>query len=151
MAQPRWLNEHEQQFWRVYFGFFRGLETALTREVEKSGLSGAEYTVLVPLSESPEGRIRARDLCRQLGWDRTRLSHLVGRMERRGLVSRSVASDDARGSIVEITADGRRAIEDAAPAHVEAVRRHFIDHLDDQEMATMTNVFRRVLDGLPPR
>jgi DNA-binding MarR family transcriptional regulator len=72
-------------------------------------------------------------------------------MERRGLVSRSVAPDDARGSIVEITADGRRAIEDAAPAHVEAVRRHFIDQLDDQEIATMTKVFRRVLDGLPSR
>jgi DNA-binding MarR family transcriptional regulator len=151
MAQPRWLNEREQQFWRVYFGFFRGLETELIREVEKSGLSGAEYTVLVPLSESPEGRFRARDLCRELGWDRTRLSHLVRRMEQRGLVSRSAAPDDARGSVVKITADGRRAIKDAAPAHVEAVRRHFIDHLDDQEIATMTNVFRRLLDGLPPR
>jgi len=72
-------------------------------------------------------------------------------MERRGLVSRSAAPDDARGSIVEITADGRRAIENAAPAHVEAVRRHFIDHLDDQEMAAMTKVFRRVLHSLPPR
>lgn len=151
MAQPRWLNEHEQQFWRVYFGFFRALETELTREVEKSGLSGAEYTVLVPLSESPEGRFRARDLCRELGWDRTRLSHLVRRMEQRGLVSRSAAPDDARGSVVKITADGRRAIKDAAPAHVEAVRRHLIDHLEDQEIATMTNVFRRLLDGLPPR
>jgi DNA-binding MarR family transcriptional regulator len=72
-------------------------------------------------------------------------------MEQRGLVSRSAAPDDARGSMVEITADGRRAITDAAPAHVEAVRQHFIDHLNDQEIATMTSVFRRLLDGLPPR
>jgi DNA-binding MarR family transcriptional regulator len=149
MATRRWLNDDEQRFWRLYVDFQRRLERVLHRElVADAGLSSPEFAVLVPLSETPSGKIRARDLCRELGWDRTRLSHLVGRMERRGLVCRRACADDARGSIVEITDDGRRVITDAAPAHAEAVRRYLVDRLRDDEMATMSDVFERVLEGL---
>jgi len=149
MAQRRWLNEDQQRFWRLYLDFQRRLERVLHRElVADAGLSSPEFAVLVPLSETSAGELRARDLCRELGWDRTRLSHLVGRMERRGLVRRRACADDARGSIVELTDEGRRAITDAAPAHTEAVRRYLVDLLADDEMATMTNVFERVLEGL---
>jgi len=149
MVQRRWLNEDQQRFWRLYLDFQRCLERVLHRElVADAGLSSPEFAVLVPLSETPAGELRARDLCRELGWDRTRLSHLVGRMERRGLVRRRACADDARGSIVEITDDGYRAITDAAPAHVDAVRRYLVDLLDDDEITTMTNVFERVLARL---
>ena len=149
MVQRRWLNEDQQRFWRLYLDFQRCLERVLHRElVADAGLSSPEFAVLVPLSETPAGELRARDLCRELGWDRTRLSHLVARMERRGLVRRRACADDARGSMVEITDDGHRAITDAAPAHVDAVRRYLVDLLDDDEIATMTNVFERVLEGL---
>jgi DNA-binding MarR family transcriptional regulator len=149
MAQGRWLNDDQQRFWRLYVDFQRHLERVLHRELlADAGLSSPEFAVLVSLSETPTGQLRARDLCRELGWDRTRLSHLVARMERRGLVRRRACADDARGSIVEITDDGRRAITDAAPAHAEAVRRYLIDVLDDDEMAIMTGVFGRVLEGL---
>ena len=72
-------------------------------------------------------------------------------MEQRGLVRRSACADDARGSVVELTAEGRRAITDAAPAHTDAVRRYLIDLLDDDEIATMTDVLQRVLEGLDPQ
>lgn len=90
-------------------------------------LSGAEYAVLVPLSEAAEGVLRARDLGRMIDWDRTRLSHQVTRMEKRGLVAREDCVDDARGSMVRLTAAGRAAIDAAAPDHVETVRRYFFD------------------------
>ena len=152
MAQERWLNENQQRFWRLYVDVQHHLEGVLHRELlAGSGLSSAEFAVLVPLSETPAAKLRAKDLCRELGWDRTRLSHLVARMEQRGLVRRSACADDARGSVVELTAEGRRAITDAAPAHTDAVRRYLIDLLDDDEIATMTDVFQRVLDGLDPQ
>lgn len=146
MSGSRWLSEREQRFWRAYLDLWRELERTLHGELMRSsGLSGAEFAILVPLSESPAGRLRARDLCQKLGWDRTRLSHLVARMEKRGFVRRTACEDDARGSMVEMTDDGRRAIEQAAPSHVEAVRRYLIDLLDEEELATMTAVFDRAL------
>jgi len=104
--------------------------------------------VLVPLSEAPEGRLRARDLRHEILWDRSRLSHHLGRMEKRGLIRREECAEDGRSAVVCLTDAGRAAIEGAAPGHAEATRRHFFDLLSDDEVATLTTVFDRVLASL---
>jgi DNA-binding MarR family transcriptional regulator len=146
MAEPRWLNERQARTWQAYLhlnqDLYAVLEDQLTRD---AGLSGADYKVLVPLSESPGGVLRARELCTEIGWDRSRLSHHVSRMEKRGLVVREECADDARGLMVRLTDAGRKAIEGAAPQHVESVRRYFFDLLSDEELETLSAVFERVL------
>ena len=149
MAKPRWLEDRQQRAWqryrRVNQELFAVLEQHLARE---SGLSGADYRVLVPLSEAPGGILRARDLGTDIGWDRSRLSHHLSRMEKRGLIAREECAEDARGLMVRLTKSGRRAIEEAAPAHAEAVQRYFFDQLSNDEMETMAAVFDRILDNL---
>jgi DNA-binding MarR family transcriptional regulator len=149
MARPRWLDERQQRAWQRYLhvnqDLFAVLEQQLARE---SRLSGADYRVLHRLSEAPGGLLRARDLGSELGWDRSRLSHHLSRMDKRGLVTREECDADARGLMVRLTKDGRRAIEKAAPGHAEAVRRYFFDHMSDDEIETMAVVFDRVLDNL---
>lgn len=113
-----------------------------------AGLSGSEYAVLVELSHSPEGVLRARELCGELGWDRSRLSHLVRRMEQRGLVAREECSEDARGSMVRLTDAGLAAVDDAAPEHSEAIRRCFFNVLTNRELDTLEVVFDRLLDNV---
>ena len=90
--------------------------------------------------------IRARDLCLEIGWDRSRLSHHLRRMEQRGLVVREECSEDARGTMVRLTDAGRRAIEGAAPQHVENVRRYFFETLSKQELETLSAVFECLLE-----
>jgi DNA-binding MarR family transcriptional regulator len=147
MAEPRWLNERQAHVWQAYLhlnqDLYATLEDQLTRD---AGLSGADYKVLVPLSETPGGVLRARELCTEIGWDRSRLSHHVSRMERRGLVIRENCADDARGLMVRLTDAGRKAIEDAAPEHAESVQRYFFDLLSDEELDTLATVFDRVLE-----
>jgi DNA-binding MarR family transcriptional regulator len=92
--------------------------------------------------------LRARELGREILWDRSRLSHHVGRMERRGLVTRQECTEDARGAMVRMTDAGRAAIKGAAPGHVAATRRYFFDLLSDQEIDTLTAVFDRALVNL---
>jgi DNA-binding MarR family transcriptional regulator len=104
--------------------------------------------VLVPLSESPEGRLRARELGREILWDRSRLSHHVTRMEKRGLVVREECAEDGRGAMVRLTDAGRAAIEGAAPGHVAATRHYFFDLLSAEEVEVLTAVFDRVLTHL---
>ena len=149
MVKPRWLDGREQRLWQGYLhvnqDLFAVLEQQLARE---SGLSGADYRVLVPLSEAPGGLVRARDLGSEIGWDRSRLSHHLSRMEKRGLVIREECAEDARGLMVRLTKAGRRAIEEAAPGHAEAVRRYFFDQLSNDEIETMAAAFDRVLDNL---
>jgi DNA-binding MarR family transcriptional regulator len=104
--------------------------------------------VLHPLSEAPGGLLRARDLGIEIRWDRSRLSHHLSRMEKRGLVVREECVEDARGLMVRLTKAGRRAIEAAAPAHVEAVQSYFFDLVSKDELETMAAVFDRILENL---
>jgi DNA-binding MarR family transcriptional regulator len=149
VTTPRWLDDRQARVWQAYLHLnqhlFAELEAQLLR---RSGLSGADYQVLVPLSEAPDGVLRARELGAEIVWDRSRLSHHVSRMERRGLVSREECSDDGRGTMVRLTDMGRAAIEGAAPAHAETVHRHFFDLVSDEELETLATVFDRLLENL---
>ncbi|GAA5165394.1 MULTISPECIES: MarR family winged helix-turn-helix transcriptional regulator [Amycolatopsis] len=149
MADPRWLDDREARLWEAYRALSRELQRAFDRQLERdASLSGAEYAVLAPVSEAEDGLIRMRELGRQVGWDRSRLSHQVKRMEKRGLVAREDCAEDARGAMVRITPAGRDAIEAAAPEHVATVRRYFFDQLSQRDQATLTRIFERMLDRL---
>jgi DNA-binding MarR family transcriptional regulator len=149
MAKPRWLDEREARLWRTWLRLNQELPKALEDQISRDGgLSGADYAVLVPLSESPDGMVRARELGREIFWDRSRLSHHLGRMEKRGLIVREECVEDARGAMVRMTDAGRAAIERAAPGHVAATRRHVFDLLSDKEAELLTTVFDRILTNL---
>ncbi|MFJ2648250.1 MarR family winged helix-turn-helix transcriptional regulator [Streptomyces sp. NPDC087420] len=150
MTEPRWLDETEARVWRAYLDVRRDLSGTLSRRLTRdSGLTEADYALLVPLSEAPDGLLRARELSVKADWERSRLSHQITRMEKRGLVVREECPTDARGAMVRLTASGRAAIEAAAPAHVAAVRTYFFDALSREEIELLDTLLRRVLDGLP--
>jgi DNA-binding MarR family transcriptional regulator len=152
MGEGGWLNERQAHVWQAYRDLQRELRNALDRQlVDDAGLSAAEYALLVPLSEAPEGLLRARELGRMVGWDRARLSHQLRRMENRGLIVREDCSGDARASMVRLTASGRAAIESSAPGHVEMVRRYFFEALSVEEVDTLGAMLDRMLAKLATR
>jgi len=138
--------------WRAFFYMRRDLERALEAQLAEHGLSHADYTVLVVLSEIDGQTMRVRALGEQISWESSRLAHHLRRMEQRGLVVRSEALDDRRGTMVSLTPAGLRAIRVAAPGHVEAVRRYFIDLLEPGEIELLTSISHRVsaaVQGVP--
>lgn len=146
MTEPHWLNAEEADVWAKYRRLRRTLHKAQERQLLRdSGLSAADYALLAPLSEAPEGLLRARDLGAEVDWERSRLSHQISRMEKRGLVTREACADDARGSMVRLTPAGRKAIEEAAPRHAETVRRLFFDPLDAEEVRILGQFLGRIL------
>jgi DNA-binding MarR family transcriptional regulator len=152
MKEPRWLDAREAHLWQSYRDLYCELTCVLeARLIRNSGLSGADYAMLHPLSVSQCGVLRTRDLGRSIGWERSRLSHQVSRMEKRGLVVREECESDARGSMIRLTETGRAAIEAAAPDHVEAVRGYLFDKLSREEQDTLTSLLDRVLEGLPAK
>ena len=148
-AAPRWLDEREQAAWRGLLQMYQQVMARLNRNlVVESGLSEGDYAILVSLSEAPEGRLRAFELARWLLWEKSRLSHQLTRMERRGLVRREECVSDARGAFVVITEAGRTAIEAAAPRHVDDVRRWFVDALSPQQLDALNDIATSVLSRL---
>jgi DNA-binding MarR family transcriptional regulator len=149
VARPQRLDERQRLMWKAYRDVYQELSTVLEDQLQRdAGLSGSEYAVLVVLSHSPDGVVRARELGSELGWDRSRLSHLVGRMEKRRLVAREDCEEDARGSMVRLTDAGRATVDGVAPEHSEAVRRYFFNALSSDELETLAVVFDRLLENL---
>ena len=150
MAEPQWLDPREARLWQSYRDTHRELMRALeARLIRNSGLSGADYALLHPLSEAEDGVLRTRDLGKSVGWERSRLSHQVSRMEKRGLVCREDCASDARGSMVRLTDVGRKAIEAAAPDHVDAVRTYLLNHLTPEEQDHLTSLLTRISTHIP--
>lgn len=135
--------------WRDFQVMRRNLDRALERDLmDSAGLSSADFAILVPLSEAPDHRLRARDLGRFLDWDRSRLSHQIRRMEQRALVERSVCPSDARGTFVGLTESGWQTIQEAAPSHVETARVNFFDVLTAADVACLSDISRRVIERI---
>jgi DNA-binding MarR family transcriptional regulator len=143
----RWLDAEEQRMWRSYHRMRRALDRGLERQLaDESGISGADFDVLVPVSEAPQRQLRARELVRMLNWDRSRLSHHLRRMEQRNLIERLECPSDARGTIIALTPAGWELIQSAAPAHVATVRRLVFDVLSPADVAVFTELAERIAD-----
>lgn len=149
MADTNWLSKREERAWRALQFMQMQLELAMNRQLmADSDLSLSDYVVLVKLTDEPDGRLRLYQLAQDIGWERSRLSHHVTRMTNRGLVTKERCDADRRGAFVVITDEGRKAIEGAAPRHVETVRRLFIDHLDPEELDVIGAAAEKVLAAL---
>src|SRR3954453_2382560 len=145
----RWLTDDEQRAWRGLIQMTSRLDARLNRELQQSsGLSLADYDVLVLLTEAADGRLRVFEIADDLHWEQSRLSHHLARMQRRGLVSREECTTDRRGAFVVLTGAGRDAIEKAAPAHVATVRQLIFDGLSKEQVATLESFVSRVLSRL---
>jgi DNA-binding MarR family transcriptional regulator len=145
----QWLSPAEQQAWRTFVRLHQRLNTALTRDLQTNAkLSGADYEILVALTDIPEGRLRPQDLAAEIEWEQSRLSHQIARMCKRGLVAREECAEDGRGVVVAITPAGREVIETAAPHHVAAVRRLVIDALTPDDLAALARISGQILDRM---
>jgi DNA-binding MarR family transcriptional regulator len=145
----RWLDAEEQQAWRSIIRGTRHLFERIDRDLKPLGLTGEDYGLLVGISEAEDGRLRMAELAEVSAQSRSRLSHHVGRLEKRGLVARESCEEDRRGQWATLTPAGRALLEEAAPHHVAGVREHLLDHLSRAELTTLGHVFGR-LDPVEP-
>lgn len=141
-----WLTEREMLVWRRWLRAQTEVPAALGRALkEDSELSMQDYETLVHLTEAEDGRLRISVLADTMHWERSRLSHHLRRMELRQLIAKEECSSDGRGAFVAITGQGRAALTAAAPGHLAAVRRVFLDGATEQELDVLSTFLERVL------
>jgi DNA-binding MarR family transcriptional regulator len=152
-----WLDGDQQRAWLAYIRVQLRLAYEMNRQLlADSGLSLPDYDVLTALSVADRGRMPVTVLAAQIGWERSRVSHHVRRMSDRGLVTCGLSAADRRVTEVTLTDQGRLALEDAAPGHVDLVRRLFFDGLPAGLVRPLSEALERVyaniiaLGSLPP-
>jgi DNA-binding MarR family transcriptional regulator len=151
MAEP--LTDIQQTCWRAFIESSWALHNKLEDDLRAAtGLSMADYHVMVALSEAPGHRIRMGELAGRLVFSPSRVTYQISSMVKRGLVRKQSCADDGRGQEAVLTDEGMAALVAAAPLHLATVRESFIDDLDDEELAMVTRVFARLgprLRGVP--
>ena len=148
-SDTTWLDDAQGHAWRSFLRMHTQLMARLGRQLQSdSDLSLADFDVLVQLTDIADGRIRVLELAKALRWEKSRLSHHLARMVGRGLIVREDCPNDRRGSFAAITAEGRAAIEAAAPRHVDTVRRLVFDALTPEQVAAFAAVSEQVLNQL---
>ncbi|NKY85626.1 MarR family transcriptional regulator [Nocardia veterana] len=128
------------------------LMVELNRQLQAdSDMSLPEYRILVMLSEAPGNSLRMSDLADGVLSSRSRLTHQIRRMEEQGMVRRTSCEEDGRGVRAHLTEEGMRRLRAAAPGHVAAVRRTFIDLISPEELTAIGDAFERVNTKNDPR
>lgn len=147
MGRP--LSEGEQATWRVVLSASVLLVERLDRELQEAhGLSLPEYQVLAHLASVPARGLRMRELADRALVSKSRLTHVVNRLEAGGLVVRERCAADRRGLNALLTRRGQRMVRLAAATHVDGVRRHLIDALPRGDVVAVTRGLSHVVDHL---
>src|SRR5688572_3531008 len=115
-----------------------------------SGISFFEYLVLGGLSMAPGRRMRMSDLAQFVNGSLSRLSNVVKRLEERGWIVREACSGNGRFVEATLTDTGFAVVEQAAPGHVEAVRRYVFDALRPEQVSELCDIGRRIADRVEP-
>jgi DNA-binding MarR family transcriptional regulator len=151
MSTSAGVSEQDWQLWREFLTMHRHLARELDRQLQRdAGISQADFSVLLRLSESPAGRLRTGELAELLAWEKSRVSHQVSRMEARDLLERSECAEDGRGTWVGLTDEGRRVLREASDDHAATIRSLFFDHLTADEKTALSASSRRILDAMNP-
>ena len=137
MPRPRQLpTRSELRTWRDFIETTEALRAVLAARLQsESALSPGDYAVLLALSETQGHRMRSSELAAHIGWERSRLSHHLGRMERRGLIRREECAADSRGAEIVLEPAGAEAFHGATVPHLRAIRELFIDALTPEQLA----------------
>ncbi|MCV2490985.1 MarR family transcriptional regulator [Geodermatophilus sp. YIM 151500] len=150
MGTP-WLDRRQLRAWVRLIGLVELLPGVLDGQLRRDAeVTHFEYYVLAMLSEARGRTLRMTELARQTNATLPRLSHVVSRLEDRGLVERFPCQDDRRATNARLTARGWARVQAAAPGHVATVRHHVIDALTDEQIDQLTDIGQAILARLDP-
>jgi len=147
----RWLSDEESAAWRRLVAVVELLPGVLDSQLRRDAdLTNFDYYVLAMLSEAPHRTLRMTALAARTNATLPRLSHVVRRLEERGLVERAACPTDGRATNAQLTDAGLLEIQETAPGHVANVREHVIDPLTPDQISQLTAITDALLERLDP-
>jgi DNA-binding MarR family transcriptional regulator len=149
--ETRWLTEDERVAWVRLAAVVELLPGVLDAQLRRDAdLSHFEYFVLAMLSEAPERTLRMTSLASRTNATLPRLSHVVRRLEDRGLVRRFPCPEDGRATNAQLTGYGWEKVRSSAPGHVANVRQAVVDALDADQVRQLTEITGAILGRIDP-
>ena len=150
-VDTRWLTREQLAAWVRLAAVLELLPTALDSQLRRDAdLTHFDYYVLAMLSEAPGRIMRMTQLAASTTATLARLSHVVQRLEARGLLERGPCPGDRRATNARLTDAGWKKVQEAAPGHVTFVRDHVIDALTPDQITQLAEIAQAILSRLDP-
>lgn len=150
-VEPRWLDPEEAEIWLDLWSVCLWLPSRLDAQLRhEAGMSHPEYNAISQLSMAPGHTLRMRELATVGNMSLSHLSRVVSRLEARGWVERRPDPTDGRSTYAALTEAGWAAVREAAPGHVEAVRRLVFDPLTDEQRRALGEAAKAMVAALGP-
>ena len=148
VPRTKWLNPAEMRAWLAYVTTSVDLQRAIERDLEPFGLDGGDYQLLAMLSDATDRRMKMCDLADTLRLSRSGLTRRMEGVLRKKLVGRVQSEGDKRVAYAVLTDKGMNLLRNVAPHHVDSVRHHMIDRLNDTEIRALATAFEKIAKGL---
>jgi len=149
--ETEWLDDQEISAWLRLMAVVELLPGVLDSQLRRDAtLSHFDYQVLAMLSEAPERTLRMTALASLTNATLPRLSHVVGRLEGRGLVERRPCAEDRRATNASLTAVGWDKVVETAPGHVATVRHYVVDALSRAQVGQLRDICEAILERVDP-
>ena len=133
------LTRQELDSWRGFRFMVEETSQSVSRALSSAtGMSGGQFGILSILLEVPLHCMRQQELADAMSWDRTRLSHVLTRMEKRGLIKRD--KDRGRATLVSLSELGRKEQHCAAPILARIVKEKFFSRLTQAQLASLQEI-----------
>ena len=125
------------------------------RDLVGAGLSLEQFDVLVHLAWAPSGTLPLHQLTASMivadSLSRTGITRLLDRMDRDGLITRTVSTTDRRRFDVSLTPPGRQRFEQAWPGHADGIGRYFVQPLTPRDVGDLARILDRLIQANEPR
>jgi DNA-binding MarR family transcriptional regulator len=139
------LSPRELRVWHAFLSMGEDVLGRVGRDIAQStGLSGPEFAVLSRLAAFGKGEMHQQELATVMGWEKSRLSHQLSRMQKRKLIERRAG--DGRATLIVLTVAGREKLESALPVRGESVRRNLLSRLSAEQIETIVRVSNLLSD-----
>jgi DNA-binding MarR family transcriptional regulator len=135
--------------WPLFLRAHAALTDAISTRLSAAGLpSLLWYDALWTLERAPDRRLRMGELADAMVLSRSHLTHLIGQLEKTGMVSRRRSPEDGRGAYAGLTEKGAALRADMWPVYRAAIDELFVQKLRPAQATAMVAGFRRLLVGL---
>jgi DNA-binding MarR family transcriptional regulator len=146
------LSSDEEVLWRAMMRIIKVMPRVLDNDlIGAAGLTASEYTTIMHLSEAPNRELRMADLASATGLSASRMTRLVDGLQLSGFVTKKSSSVDARGNIAKLTSRGAAKLRSAWPVHLQSVRRHFFESVDQSALEGILDAMTAVASRLEDR
>ena len=150
-SAPRWLDTQERDAWVALVGVLLRVPPAMDGELRRrTGLSHFEYLAMSALSEAADRTLPMSELAALSNGSPSRLSHVAGRLEQRGWITRATSASNGRVTNATLTDAGYDVVVEVAPVHLELARGFVVDALTPAQLGELAAISRQILARVDP-